>query len=805
VLKEWCAIFALLGALVGLASWQGWLWRVDQTLYDNAILLQERPAYEGIVIVGIDDDSLAQVGRWPWRRDIHALALERLKTARPKAVILDLVLSERDATFPTGDEALASAIKANGNVVLPVTMQASGGRVTGEALPAPLFAQVAGNLSHIAVSLDPDGLLRTVHLQGGFGAPRYDLSPLAALRMAEPDVWPSGRMPPGQRRISLPTDAGLWLQDAWYHIPFVGPPGHFKSVSYVDVLTMPEAALASVFSEKYVFIGATAPSMADAYPTPGSGRNSRAMPGIEIQANVLQALIEGRQIWIADVFSATTVAISFLFCAMLAFPLLSPRGSLIVALGVAFASLVVSALLFKLFYWWWSPAVTFLAVLLAYPLWSWRKLEATQRYLDSEIDRLNREPIIVPFAAPSPGQSMVVIGGALSGMIESRIASVQAAAERLRGMNRFVAESVESLPDATLVTNADGVVLLANSSADALFKARRVKVDPNRGRMPDIPLEGRHVVSLLEQFSSPAGAPWRETWADAYEETRSLSFETQFADSRDFLVRMAPLFSTRGVQTGLIISLIDVSPLRESERRRDEALRFLSHDMRSPQASILTLLSMYRDDPESITADKLVVRIEKYSRRTLNLADEFLRLAKAERARSEDFSLFDLAETIRDAIDEAWSNASAKFIRIDFPDHDEALMLGDRDLLTRALVNLLSNAVKYSPPRTAISVDLRQDDDQWMLTVADQGYGIAAHDLSRLFTRFQRFKHEGQPEEDGVGLGLVFVKTVVERHGGRIHVASKVASANDPAQGTVFHLALPTAPKSAGTEGDQAR
>ena len=100
--------------------------------------------------------------------------------------------------------------------------------------------------------------------------------------------------------------------------------------------------------------------------------------------------------------------------------------------------------------------------------------------------------------------------------------------------------------------------------------------------------------------------------------------------------------------------------------------------------------------------EKLTSRIEKYSRRTLNLADEFLRLAKAERARAEDFETIDLSEAVRDAIDEAWTLARQKQIRIVSGDFDEAWILGDRDLITRVVVNLLSNAVKYSEAETEI-------------------------------------------------------------------------------------------------------
>lgn len=123
--------------------------------------------------------------------------------------------------------------------------------------------------------------------------------------------------------------------------------------------------------------------------------------------------------------------------------------------------------------------------------------------------------------------------------------------------------------------------------------------------------------------------------------------------------------------------------------------------------------------------------------------------------------------------------------------------MGDRDLLTRALINLLSNAIKYSPAETQVSLALRREDGNWLVHVTDHGYGIADADMSRLFMRFSRLKHEGQPEEEGIGLGLVFVKTVVERHHGAIKVSSKVAKTENGIRlgesGTTFSVTLPVA------------
>ncbi len=796
VAREWAAILVLLGTFIILSMSGNWFVRIDSTLYDNALAAFGRPAQKDVVIVGIDDKSLSVFGRWPWRRDLHGLLLDKISAASPKVIVFDVILSEPERLFPAGDTALADAIKRSGRVILPVTMHAEGGRTVSEARPAPEFASAAAALSHISAPLDADGILRHVFLKGGFGSPHLDISPLAALRLADPNGWPSTRVLPGVPGSMSRTSTRNWAQDYLYLIPFAGPPGHFTPVSYADVFHLSDREARRLFEGRYVLVGATAPALTDAYPTPVSG-GTLAMPGIEIQANVLQSLREGIDLRRAGTLYGASISVACVLLVMLVFPFAAPRVSLMVAIATALGCLALSLLLLKWASFWWPPASAFLALLLAYPLWSWRKLEATQRYLNEELSRLEHEPIIVPFDALSPSDN-AARSTLLPGLIEQRIAVVKAATERLRTLNRFIAESIESLPDATIVSDPEGKVLLANSAADRLFKARRTTPEKAGGRPPDQPLEGRDVIVLLEKFSRHGGGgDWRSAWLDAYDQTRLVSFEAQFEGTRDFLIQVGPLFSSRGTQNGTIVSLVDISPLRESERRRDEALRFLSHDMRSPQASILTLLGMYHEDPGSMPVEKLTSRIEKYSRRTLNLADEFLRLAKAERARAEDFETIDLSEAVRDAIDEAWTLARQKQIRIVSGDFDEAWILGDRDLITRVVVNLLSNAVKYSEAETEITICIERVEDEWRLTVTDQGYGIAPDDMTKLFTRFARLRVEGQPEEEGVGLGLVFVKTAVERHGGIVAVTSKTAMSHDGEHGTTFVLTFPAVPAPA--------
>lgn len=801
VVREWLIIAVALTALVVLAVKFDSLSRVENSVYDLAMKSYQRPANPDIVIIAIDEPSILQLGRWPWDRRLHAALLTKLAEGKPKAIALDVIFNE--ASTAEADKMLAEAIRANGNVILPVIPRVGEGRLVNEALPIPQIAASAVGFGHISTQMDADGLVRRANLRAGWGVPKYGLLGVAMLAAADPARWLNGSLTFGERAtdaVRAPTDA--WTTDQAYNIPYAGPPQHFKFVSYIDVLRGDVSP--QVFRDKLVFVGMTAAGLGDEFPTPVSGEN-RAMAGVEIHANVMQGMLEGINIQHVSPVVSGFISIFVVIGALLAYLWLSPRQSLIIT--VALAALCVGGAIVALRYagWWFPPVVAVLGMMFAYPLWSWRKLEATQKYFDEELSRLALEPSLVPLEASQAIAPRLATREFVPDVIERRIGALKLATARMRNLNRFISDSIESLPEAALVSDMNGRVMLANSSADTLFGAT-----PNaeKEKAGVALLEGRDLFELMAGLQQNDTATWRELLAGTYETGKVVSVEARAGDDREYLVQLAPSFSFSGAQTGSIVTVVDISPLRESERKRDEALRFLSHDMRSPQASILTLIELRTEDPDSMPVDKLVDRVGKYARRTLNLADEFLRLAKAERSRPQDFHPIELTELQRDVAEEGWALASTKRIKvsIDGPD-DEAWVNGDRDLLTRVIVNLLSNAIKYSPPDTAITIRLRAVEKSWVLDVADQGYGIAEADMSKLFNRFQRIHREGQPEEDGIGLGLVFVKTVVARHGGTIGVTSKArpndgdpGAAESRDHGTTFSVTLPAIPSPHGDE-----
>jgi CHASE2 domain-containing sensor protein/signal transduction histidine kinase len=803
VFREWAVIFLLLLVGICAAARYGWIARLDQDAYDIALSLWARPAATDIVIVGVDESSLARVGRWPWQRAVQATLIDKIGQYQPASIALDIILTDEDRADSQGAKLMADAIAKAGNVVVPIIPRVDSGQVRGEILPISPIREAAAALAMIKSHPDRDGVVRAVYLNGGAGEAKYRLLSWEALRISglhrdsveNLDI----RIAQNRQTESMPSNASdVWISRDISLIPFAGPPGHFKVIPAVDVLLgeVDPAALKG----KLVLVGLTALDSGDQYPTPVSG-STRSMSGIEIQANVLQGIIEGTRLSQNSSLGTALLAIVMLSVVMIAYLRLSPRGSLILVVTTLTALALLALILFRVSMVWISPTIAMLAVAISYPLWSWRKLEGTQRYFDQELARLANEPAVVPDSAQllSIGEKKPSLF--VSDVITARIEAVTRATERLRSLKRFVADSIESMPTAALVIDFGGRVILSNSMADHLFQRR----DQNSVLLP---LENTALFDLLDLLRPNDSADWVSILTALFNAPASqgrqdlpilvspITVEAKTIPpieiERDCIVQFAPLYAASGDTTGLIVTIVDVTPLRESERRRDEALRFLSHDMRSPQASIITLLEMERENPGSLEHSVLLERIGKYSRRTLNLADDFLRLAKAERVNASDFQMLDLTGILQDVAEEIGVSASAKSIQVKTNIVPlEAWVMGDRDLLTRAVINLASNAIKYSPDETKMTISLLPHKDFWQIDVTDEGMGIAPENLSKLFMRFQRIHQEGQPKADGIGLGLVFVKTVIERLNGEVRVASKVAASAGDTHGTTFSILLP--------------
>ncbi len=375
----------LLTVVTLVLAYTNGLYRWDLLFYDWNLSAWSRPPADDIVIIAIDEQSLREIGRWPWSRRIHAELIRKLTTAGAKAIALDIVFAEPDAIDPTADIKLAAALASNGRVVLPVLNEQN--RLDGqllETLPIPVLATAVAGMGHVDVELDPDNIARSVYLKAGLGSPYWPALALA-LALIELTDPTTRRALPSQRTIGFDSPSPYaWQRDYRILIPFAGPPGHFRQISYCDVLRGNFSP--ATFRDKFVLVGATASGMGDALPTPVSGL-AQPMPGVEYNANILDALQRGLTIKpLSGGWSLLLTGLLILFPVML-YANCPPRWTLLLAGLALLLTLASSFILLHGAHRWFPPAIALLVQGLGYPLWSWQRLRLAIHSLFEEEER----------------------------------------------------------------------------------------------------------------------------------------------------------------------------------------------------------------------------------------------------------------------------------------------------------------------------------------------------------------------------------------------------------------------------------
>lgn len=242
-------------------------------------------------------------------------------------------------------------------------------------------------------------------------------------------------------------------------------------------------------------------------------------------------------------------------------------------------------------------------------------------------------------------------------------------------------------------------------------------------------------------------------------EQPTIKSEAFVAGANDYLVKMPDAVE-------LVARIRYHSKSYVSSCQRDHALDFLSHDMRSPQTSILALIEMYRAEHGQLLP--VLERIAAYAANALELAEDFTQLTRVQ-SEWRQFEMVNLNDLMVTAADQLWERAVGKGcrIRVDAPG-TELMYLGDRMLLTRLVTNLIDNALKYGPPDSEVRCILSSTQDGLLIAVEDAGPGIPQQDAERAAERFVRLPGTGAGKENGFGLGLAFVNVVANTHRGRM-------------------------------------
>ncbi|ELC6126412.1 PAS domain-containing protein [Listeria monocytogenes] len=253
---------------------------------------------------------------------------------------------------------------------------------------------------------------------------------------------------------------------------------------------------------------------------------------------------------------------------------------------------------------------------------------------------------------------------------------------------------------------------------------------------------------------------------------------------------VSPILGENGEITGIILLLHDITQIRHLENVRSEFVTNVSHELKTPVTALKGFAETLLDGAmyDEVLLKKFLTIIKEESDRLHRLIMDILALSRIEQNPvAENVELVDVDEVIEQSARTIFEMATEKNIRVTIPEKTSASVMieTDRDKLQQIIINLLSNAINYTPVDGKVEVKLIEQEAEVIIEVTDNGIGIPAKDIDRVFERFYRVDKARSRHSGGTGLGLSIVKHLVENCGGRIEVESQEEV------GSAFRVTLP--------------
>jgi signal transduction histidine kinase len=341
------------------------------------------------------------------------------------------------------------------------------------------------------------------------------------------------------------------------------------------------------------------------------------------------------------------------------------------------------------------------------------------------------------------------------------------------------AGTLAHIDDGVAIAYLDGTLALVNP---ALLKFAGLTSD----KALELDLFGLLQKLRTDVFDEPEIAVRRVLQTGvAYEGELNFEHRNQILNLRISLLR-----ERQDAPVGIALYVKDLTSTKEYEKLKSDMISLMSHELRTPLTSIngfAELLTADQNLPGQ--AREFVSIIANESQRMSRMINTFLSVTQLERKDKQEVLKIPLRldEVVRDTIASLQPVAKKKRIRlIEQPAHRIPPVAADRSLITQAVKNLVNNAIKYSPERTTVTVSTALEAEAVRVCVEDRGYGIPAEAKQRVWDKFYRVVREGQEkDEESTGLGLSFVREVVEQHGGQVELDS------EEGRGSKFSFTLP--------------
>jgi CheY-like chemotaxis protein len=368
--------------------------------------------------------------------------------------------------------------------------------------------------------------------------------------------------------------------------------------------------------------------------------------------------------------------------------------------------------------------------------------------------------------------------------------------DELRARLRALADLVARAPVPIAVAHDAGCQYI--SANDALARLLGVPSHANISLTPPVGEEPLYRIQRDGRDIPPGELPMQ--YAVSHRTHVTNDIEIVRPDGRVVYVQndVEPLYDRHGNVCGCVSVCVDMTArkgaedvLRDADRRKDEFLATLSHELRNPLAPIRNALELIRRSRHDATlANHALAIMERQVQQLVRLTDDLLDVSRITRNKIElRHDWIDLRSVVRSAIEavEPLSTAAGHVLTVELPQFP-LWLYADFTRLAQAFANLLNNAVKYTDRGGRILVSAAIEGDQAAVTVTDTGIGIDPELLPSIFDMFVQIDHGSSRARSGLGIGLALTKRLVELHDGQI-----VATSGGPDAGATFIVRLPLA------------
>lgn len=341
--------------------------------------------------------------------------------------------------------------------------------------------------------------------------------------------------------------------------------------------------------------------------------------------------------------------------------------------------------------------------------------------------------------------------------------------------------------EAVLMSIANGVVVCDNYDNVVLVNNHAQKL---------LEVDNNQILNTkIQQYIDTAGNYCFKNKIEEFKDTpieemehRPLEFNIE-VDNRNIKSIISPMFTRNKDYVGYIIILIDVTKETEMEQMRTHFISNVSHELRTPVTvlrSYIDTLYNYGNDFDYDTQKEFIGTINQEIIRLNTMVNDILDFSRLESNVELQKTPNDLSEIVETVVNQVSVLAKEHNLNINVSKEGKIpTILFNYDSIERAFTNLVSNAIKYSPDNTQIDIKIKSDDNNVIVTVKDQGCGIAQEHIKKIFDRFYRVENATHTIK-GTGIGLHLVKTTIEKHhGGKILVESEIG------KGSTFGFSLP--------------